>query len=113
MNLFSEAEELRAYRGSTLPLFRVDVNGDGVHVYDCTMRMDLANTAQPDEVVLTKECNYYSDDHEGFAVRLTSEDTAELCGMYMAHFVLTDPNGKEHRALVVPVVLLPSPREVT
>ena len=64
----------------------------------------------PGAAVLTKACADYSEDERrGFAVQLTSADTAALCGSYRMHFVLTDAGDLTYRKLVCELSVLPVP----
>ena len=113
VDFFSTFQPMRGYRGDTFPVFRVDVSGmestDG-----CSMRVVLEDKKTPGSIAFVKECFHYTGEGEDyFAVQLDSSETAELCGVYTVHFILTDTSENDYRKLVGTLEVFNSPQEVT
>lgn len=110
IDFFATGPRMRGYSGDTFPMFYVPVTGM-TGVDGCDMRLVMENVNVPRSVALVRECSYYQEDgEEGFCIRLTSEDTAGLCGVYTLHFILSDGTN-EFRKLLAMLEVLPVPDE--
>ena len=97
MKFYQELQMMECLQGDTSPEFSVEVeNAD-----DCTMDLILENIENIGVPVLQKRCaKVASEDVIIFSVRLTSEDTKQLSGLYRMHFHMTDENNLEYAKIV-------------
>lgn len=111
MDLFSTTESLRGYSGDTFPAFGILT--DAQDLTGCTMRLVLEDISAPGSVAFSKSCTRKDVGTQlGYTVQLTSSETAQLCGTYTMHFILTDADDAEFRKLVGTLIVLHSPAEV-
>lgn len=111
MDFFSTTESLRGYSGDTFPAFGILT--DAQDLTGCTMRLVLEDVSAPGSVAFSKSCTRKDKGGRlGYSVQLGSSETAQLCGTYTMHFILTDAENAEHRKLVGTLIVLRSPAEV-
>lgn len=110
MDFFARCEPIRAFRGDTLPEFRVDVSGMG-DLANCTMKMVLEHRYDPGYAVFSKNCTKGDGDY--YTVQLLTADTEALMGTYSMYFVLTDTDGNDHKNLYGIIEFLAFPEEAT
>ena len=112
LDFFSSAPPMRGFRGDTFPVFYVAVDWN-YSLDSCSMDIVLEPKYTPGTAVLTKACSKYSrTDEEGFTVQLTSDETANLLGVYNVFFIMKDQNDKRHIKLHITLEVLECP-EVT
>ena len=113
MDFFSTSPHMRGLRGDTFPPFYILV--DDMDPTECEMRLVLEDQSIPGGAVLIKSCDHFTatSGDKGFRVQLDSDETALLCGVYNAHFILTDDNDLEYRKLVGVIEVVATPGEVS
>lgn len=111
MDFFNVTEPMRGYAGDTFPPFYVIV--DDMDPANCDMRIVLEDKFNPGNAVFVKECEHFTatSGDKGFRVQLDSTETALLCGVYNAHFIMTDDNELEYRKLVGTIEVVATPGE--
>lgn len=102
IELYEKIPEMRFLKGDTLPEFYIGIE----NASDFSgLSLILESPEFPEQTVLTKE-GTASDG--GFTVKLTSEDTQNLSGVYKYHICLTDNNSLKYKKIegimnIVPV----------
>ena len=99
MKLYTELPLTECLAGDTLPGFSIAVTDEDdvpLDMTGCTMHLILAPEDDCTHAALVKACEAVQD---GFAVTVTSAETAKLRGMYLYHFALQDAAGLVHRQL--------------
>ena len=93
IELYEKIPEMKFLKGDTLPEFYIGIE----NASDFSgLSLILESLEFPEQAVLTKS-GTASDG--GFTVRLTSEDTQNLSGVYRYHICLTDNNGLEYKKI--------------
>lgn len=99
MYFYDRLDEMECLAGDTLPCFVVGVEtAEGETLDGCTMQLLLAPWDEPERAAVSKTCTA-TEDGKGFAVTLTSTDTAGLAGVFRLHFCLTNAAGLHQRKL--------------
>lgn len=109
-DFFDTLQKMRGYRGDTFPVFYVKT--DAEDLTGCSMRLILEDIKIPGSIAFPKDCavHTFEDGAHGFSVQLDSADTANLCGTYTMHFIMTGADGREYRKLVGTLVVLDAPK---
>lgn len=113
-NLFGTIHRLRAYRGDTLPTFKITINGgEAFEPTSMQMRFHLENARKPGKLEFSKTCTKTVEDDGTmvFKVQLNSDETGEFLGLYNMHFVLQDSDSEyTYRKLVGTLEFLEIPK---
>ena len=83
---YNEIPEMTFFKGDTLPIFTIKVNGEDIE--KCSMRMVISRVKSPEEKTISIECVRQPD---CFRAHLWSLDTQKLDeGTYRISFIMTD-----------------------
>ena len=112
IDFFSTMPRMRVVQGSTAPVFSIKPTNAGTALADCSMRFILEDKRIPGSIALTKTCTFHADpEGDYFTIRLTSTDTADLCGTFTMYFILQDSSGLDYKNLIGTLEIMPSPVE--
>ena len=101
VRFYNEISDMECLQGDTLPEFHISIE----NASDFSgLSMILESLDFPEQAVLTKS-GTASDG--GFTVRLTSEDTQNLSGVYRFHICLTDNNGLKYKKIEGTMNIIP------
>ena len=93
IKFYDKIQDMECLQGDTLDTFSVEM-GENTDLTGASMMLIVENQ---DGLVLPKACTLSG---QTFSVQLTSEDTANLTGLYQLHFCLTDADGLKYRKIV-------------
>ena len=93
MKFYQNIEKIECLQGDTLDTFSVEMD-ENTDLTGASMMLIIENQ---NGLVLPKACTLSG---QTFSVQLTSEDTANLTGLYQLHFCLTDADGLNYRKIV-------------
>ena len=94
LRFYDKMPDMECISGYTLPAFTVEVEADSLE--NCRMQLIASSFTDPSSAVFTKECTAVKN---GFAVTLTSSDTALSEGTYLLHFRFIGADGLSRRKL--------------
>lgn len=102
MRFYDKLPDMECLTGDSSPVFNIEVETE-YDLSECSMYMVLARATDPTSAVVTKQCQFSTDEtySEGvFQVQLSSSDTASLSeGLYSLYFSLHTPDSLKHKKL--------------
>ena len=112
ISFFDTLDVMRGYQGDKFPTFMINLDEP---MEGASMHVDLEYKYEPGVIVKTFNCGSVGDSGgiRAFTLTLDSDDTVDLLGVYLMHFVMEDQDGSSYKKLDGILEVLPYPEVST